>query len=98
MIDVLSLIRKVPGTFLLAGACGSTLLGLLFMVAPSFIPDNALVIMGGMTLGHVFGLGGVLLFAATIMHEIITGTKISWKPSDQPSKEPEDESSPSDPI
>ena len=77
MNDISSYITKIPGKVLLAGASLSTLAGLVFMVAPSFIKDNSLVIMGGMTLGHVFGLLGVLLFAASIMHEIITGEKVS---------------------
>lgn len=56
---------------LLALASLSTVLGLLFMVLPNFV-RAPLFVMLGMSLGHVFGLVGVLFFAASVLREVLT--------------------------
>ncbi len=71
---ILAIVLSVSPRILLIIACLSTSLGLLAMVLPSFF-SNSLVIMGGMTLAHVFGLGGVIFFALSILREVITREK-----------------------
>lgn len=73
------LLVKVPGRALLAGASLCTLVGLFFMVAPSF-SNSALMIMAGMSLGHAFGLGGVLLFALAVLRDTMQKQEYDSRP------------------
>jgi len=61
---------------LLAAASLCTVGGLVFMVAPSFV-ESPLFLMASLSLAHVLGLSGVLLFGAAILQEVIAGPRSS---------------------
>jgi hypothetical protein len=44
--------------------------GLVFMVAPSFV-TSPLFLMASLSLAHALGLGGVVLFGAAILQEVL---------------------------
>lgn len=67
-------LRSVEPRKLLLLASVSTACGLFFMVMPNFL-KAPIFVLAGMSLGHLFGLLGVLLFAASVVREVLTHEK-----------------------
>lgn len=79
---------------LLAVASLCTVTGLIFMVAPGLV-ESPLFLIASLTMAHALGLGGVILFGASVLQEVLTKSSLTARstapappPTDPTSAEP----------
>lgn len=85
MIDLNAAIRLLSARRILAAASICTVIGLIFMVLPSLIA-SPLFLIASISVAHGMGLLGVLLFALSVLHEVLIKTSggktdLSLKPT-----------------
>lgn len=65
-----ALLHVLSARRLLFAASVCTTVALVFMVLPIFV-DIPLFLMASLTIAHAAGLGGVLLFGASVLREVL---------------------------